>query len=179
MSARRPQGSRAESGPSEVTDRAWAPVAVGFVGRLVQGGPWVVRDALALGSRWISGLIGIALSFVGVNSTEDWRGQLLWIVAGAAALVWVHMANAAWLLSGLGAVGCERSTLRRVIRETEFERSGPSRAADAGGVSYVTGDGMRRFHLATCQLAIGKSLTEIDRRAAVSQSLEPCGMCLS
>lgn len=157
-----------------------------FLTSQLNDSPWYVRDFTRLATRWGLGVIALVVCFVGCNNTEVWRTQLLWIVGGAVALVWMFTANASWLLTGLGVVARERVALRRaIVRHLEIDlhqndSRGAERASAAGpddAALVLTGDLMTRFHRPGCQLAAGKDLESVSRDVGLERGLGPCGVC--
>lgn len=144
--------------------------AGGVLGGRINGSPWIKRN-LAFLLLWQGvGLIGIAITWIGSSGEVNFRDQTLWTAYAVLAVVIAAAGGAHFLMTGLVAVARERREVRDLVA-LSYART-PSQAA--GGSSVVTAAGMRRYHLASCDVVRGKHTRAVQPGA---DDLAPCGMC--
>jgi hypothetical protein len=139
--------------------------------------PWARRDGVVVAVVLVLAVIGLVIGWLGVSDTVDLNGQTRWLGFGIGALILGGFAMVFWLLMGLRRV----ATLRREVL-VALDGSHPQPVAatpvltDRQGLATVPG--MRRFHLASCQMLEGKSGTFATEAAHRQAGLRPCPICL-
>lgn len=135
--------------------------------------PWSPADGL----RWaLVGLVGTLLAFVAwtqARGDDLLSDQIVWMSVAVIGLVVAAYGNVSWLLRARHAVISRRERLLPL--DVPSTRVGPSLCDDV----LVAGPGLRRYHRASCQLAVGKGWPNLDEARVDTTVLEPCGVCLS
>jgi hypothetical protein len=148
----------------------------GLLGRLTKGTPWGDRDLLNLVVWLLLALGGIAITYWLCSGEVEFHDQVAWISLSVLAVVVAGAAGGLFLFTGLREVARERSALSREIANRYGLTVAASRTETAEP-TVVTADGMRRYHLAGCDVVRGKSTRQLTD--AEAEKLKPCGMCRS
>lgn len=135
--------------------------------------PWTLGAVLSSVGFLVVGVALLAAAWVGASQQADPREQVLWLNLAVLA-VSVHGAGCAlWLLVGRRSVAARSARVYRVLAEALVEQASAavrgSAADDRAGLVCVVG--LRRAHLPTCPLVVGRALepAPVDRT--------PCGVC--
>jgi hypothetical protein len=149
-----------------------------FFDEAMSGSPWRFGDLYRLATRAAIGLIGLLVSWAGASTTTDFTTQVVWIGVGVGVLVVSVAGSVAWLVGGFGAVGAERRSIRNEVR-SRWARPELANEDALDPTGLVVGEGMRRYHLSTCDVVRGKEITRVTLSEATKLGFAPCGMCES
>lgn len=140
--------------------------------------PWARRDAVVVAVVLLLAVIGMVVGWLGVSDTVDLDDQTGWLGFGIGALILGGFAMVFWLLMGLRRVAVLR---REVMTEVNRRRPGPvSTVADlTERHGLATAPGMRRYHLASCQMLEGKAATLANEASHTRAGLLRCPICLA
>jgi hypothetical protein len=163
------------SAPTEPGERMRAGRS--FFDEALSDSPWRVGDLYRVGTRSAIGLIGLLVAWAGASTTTTFTTQVIWIGVGVGVVVVSAAGSVGWLVSGFGAVAAERRAIRTDIR-ARWTR--PESILDPlAPAEIVIADGMRRYHLSTCDVVAGKAVTPVPLVEAQSLGFAHCGMCQS
>lgn len=140
--------------------------------------PWSRRDAVAVAVILVLAVVGLVVGWFGVSDTVDLDSQTGWLGLGIGALIVGGFGMVVWLLLGLRRVAVLR---REVLTELDRRHPVPTRPAVrdlTAGQAFGTVAGMRRYHVADCQLLAGKDVTFAEPAAHEQAGLRPCPICI-
>lgn len=148
--------------------------------RIDRDEPWGRGPLVLLVVLAALGLIGMIIGWVGVSGTADVEEQARWLGVGIGSLIVAGLGMVAWLVAGLVSL----ATLRRgVLRDlavryptAESDRRDETAPQHAVG-TFGIASGMRRYHLADCDLLAGKDVRWLDSESLHFADAIPCGMC--
>jgi hypothetical protein len=138
--------------------------------------PWRRRDLIKLTALHIIGLVVIVIGWIGSSGQLDFADQTRWTALAVFGAVLAAIGGASWLLAGLATVSRERRLLRDQIGVLYAPEAAQSVADGAAG-TFVSADGMRRYHLPSCDVVRGKATRPVI--GPRHEDLSPCGMCKS
>ena len=139
---------------------------------------WERRSRLVLAAGWTVGLLVVFLSWWGTSGEATTDDQFRWLGLGAFGLILCLAVSAAWVFTGMRAVGVRirdvvprPSDVRRPVVEI---RAVPDAVVDE---VLVAAAGMRYYHRSSCPLAQGKAIRPAERAAHLREGRAGCGVC--
>lgn len=139
----------------------------------IEHGPWTHGDRLRVVSRVVLGLAGLVVAWYGCSGTISFEHSLMWIAAATAAVAIGVTGMVSWLLHGLAEVKRATAGILVEVRAGLEDAPGEVSGKRAEPVVHVAAAGMRRYHLPTCELVVGKQVSRIRPAGR-----RPCGMCI-
>lgn len=141
--------------------------------------PWRLRAASSAARSLVVGAAGITAAWVGASGTVALRTQLLWLMAGGAALIVAGFGMSNWLLVGMREI---RVLQREVLEGLDVRcvRPGPTGSPAelaASELSVCAPRGARHFHRTTCAMVHGKDVESRSAAAFACAGLSRCGVC--
>lgn len=140
---------------------------------------WGGRARLVLAAGWIVGLLVVGAGWWGTSGEATVGDQFRWLGVAVAGLAVCLAAGAAWLFTGMRAVG------RRIRLAVPVPAELPDtvlelRLVDAPGPEpdrLVAAAGMRYYHRPSCALAQGKAVRPAERAEHLRAGRAACGVC--
>ena len=148
--------------------------------------PWSVQDLTRLAGGYAFAFVVIGIAWFGASDQVAWNdAQVLWVNVGGAGLILAALSSAIWILYGRRMVGRKRLLLLALLEERQQlvastrRKPAPAFSADEplAGVALVTGNGMSKYHRASCPLVAGKAIREASANSVNADGLVPCGVC--
>lgn len=152
-----------------------------LVAALVEG-PWELPHLASLSSRLAVASLGLVVSWIGSSGTTSWNAQQAWTAVGIGSVVLGMTGIVGWLRAGVAELRAfkveqlSRRQLHRVVDAGYEPAAGRGRASGADD-GVITGNGMTRYHRATCLFVAGKPTKQLHRSDARGAGLEPCAVC--
>ena len=139
---------------------------------------WGRRSQLVLFGGWALGLLVVLLGWWGTSGEATSDDQFRWIGLGVAGMILCLGVSAAWVFTGMRAVGARIAAV--VPRPSEVARPVVEiRAVSGTGADdvLVAAAGMRYYHRASCRLAQGKGARAEERTTHLREGRAACGVC--
>ena len=138
---------------------------------------WARRTRFVLGAGWTVGLLVVFLSWWGTSGKATTDEQFRWLGLGVAGMILCLAVSAAWVFTGLRAVGARIQDV--VPRPSEVRPVVELRAPSGTGTEdvLVAAAGMRYYHRSSCPLAQGKAVRPAERAAHLREGRSACGVC--
>jgi hypothetical protein len=136
-----------------------------------------IRLVLALG---VGGIV-VGVAWYICSGDASFNQQIGPLDAAVGGLIFAGGGNVMWLLRGRRALGERRRALMPdpeaailvVVPDRQVSTAGLADPSDL----LLAGDGLVRFHRATCPLASGRSWTPMTRGEHEGLGRQPCGVC--
>ena len=142
---------------------------------------WTVGDLTRLAAAYAAAACTLGVCWVAVSTTVRWSTQITWLAVAVGAVVVSGCGAARWLLIGFRTVRRRQQLVdeRAASLERALLPSAPSERPEISAATreLVTVPGMKRYHLPTCRLVAGKTISAESERAHVAAGRQPCGVC--
>jgi hypothetical protein len=140
-------------------------------------GPWTTDEVARL---VVANAVGFAVVVAGAFETtisdDVLRTRLSWLQVSVLGLVIAAVANGMWLLRVRTTLVLAREAVLDPAHRAWL--AGPvAAAAQDGSTVLVAGDGMTRYHRASCQLVAGRATRARTRAEHEREGLSPCEVC--
>jgi hypothetical protein len=141
---------------------------------------WGSRSRLVLAAGWIVGLLVVLAGWWGVSGEATSDDQYRWLAVGVMGMTVCLAASAAWVSTGLRAVGTRIRSAIPVppeVPETVLELRLVPDGQTGEPNRVVAASGMRYYHRPSCALAQGKPVLPADRPDHLRAGRAACGVC--
>jgi len=141
---------------------------------------WGSRSRLVLAAGWTVGVLVVLAGWWGVSGEARSGDQFRWLGVGVVGMAVCLAVSAAWLFTGLRAVGRRirlavpvPSEVPEKVLELRLVADGPEPDSDR----LVAAAGMRYYHRPLCALAQGKAVRPAERPEHLRAGRVACGVC--